>query len=308
MVGYSYTSIFIHIFNGGKKMKKRFVTGLIVGLTYVAVLLLAIYVHEIFFDVFILFLAIMAGLEMSKALANKFGKAEDVFVVLTPILGYLAFYLVHTTIGMQNGGITAFFGVLALMFIACIVYTMISKTKTMRNAVSTMLVMVYPISVLVYMLGLNYLSVQFRVSALLLVFLISCFTDTFAYLVGSTVKGPKLCPKISPKKTVSGAIGGLFGGILGGAVILLFSIFNILNVDVISTNSIMNIIHFLIIGLFGSVFDQIGDLIASYLKRSCGIKDFGNLLPGHGGVLDRIDGLMLNAVFVFIYMTILSLV
>ena len=63
--------------------------------------------------------------------------------------------------------------------------------------------------------------------------------------------------------------------------------------------------HFIMLGLLGSVFNQIGDLVASYLKRKCGIKDYGTFMPGHGGVLDRIDGMMFNAVVIYIYLSFL---
>lgn len=68
------------------------------------------------------------------------------------------------------------------------------------------------------------------------------------------------------------------------------------------------IINFVALGLFGSVFDQLGDLMASFVKRRAGIKDYSNLLPGHGGVLDRIDGFMLCGVFYYIYFAVMLLI
>lgn len=286
-------------------MKKRVITGAVIGIIYIATVLLCIYVNKIFFDVFMLLIALGAGLEMSKALSVKFGKPIDIFIVLTTVLGYLGFYLVQNRIGSQSGGITAYFGVLAVMFLACVIFTMCSKRHTMRNAVSTMIALVYPVSILIYMLGLNYLQESYRVAAILLLFLVSTFTDTFAYIVGSTIKGPKLCPNISPNKTISGAVGGLLGGMLGAALVMVLSIFGWLHVSPLSGVMSLNIVHFLVLGLGGSVFTQVGDLIASFLKRSCSVKDFGSILPGHGGILDRIDGMMVNAVFLFIYMIIL---
>lgn len=289
-------------------MKKRTITGIAIGIVYIATLLLSIYWHKAVFDIFVLFLALVAGMEMSRAFSQKFGKAMDVFIILTAVGGYFAFHLVHNYFGTGTGGITAYFGVLAIMFLLCIVFTMISKTKTIRNAVSTMLVLIYPVSILIYMLGINYLPDSLRINGLISIFIISCFTDTFAYLVGSTVRGPKLCPKISPKKTISGAVGGLFGGIFASVLVMVFGMFGILGAGALSQNTFFNVMHFIIIGIVGAVFTQLGDLIASYLKRSCGVKDFGKLLPGHGGVLDRVDGMMFASVFVFIYLTVLSFV
>lgn len=289
-------------------MRTRTLTSIFIVVTYAVVLLLTFFVHKIFFDVFVLLLMIVSGLEMSRAIAKKFSKPIDVFIVLNCILGYIAFFLVNTLLP-KNLGIMAYFAVLALIFIACITYSMFSKKAAMSNVISTMLIIVYPVSLLVYLLGLNYFPQNvsdYNISAILLLMLISTFTDTFAYLIGSTLKGPKLCPTISPNKTVSGAIGGIIGGMLGASLVLCCSVFGWLNVPALSSTMGLNIMHYLILGFVGAMFTQLGDLIASYIKRQCEIKDFGKTLPGHGGILDRIDGLLLNAVFLYIYLMILA--
>ena len=258
------------------------------------------------FDIFIVALMIGAGLEMSRAIGNRFAKSYDQLILVYVLLGYLAFVLANRFIG--SGGITAYFGVLLLCIIVCVVFTMFNKNKTMSNAMSTILTLAYPVSFMVYMLGLNYLPDSFRNASLFFVFLIPCLTDTLAFLVGSTFKGPKLCPSISPNKTISGAIGGLIGGLIGGAILLLFSIYGWLGLAPIGGSTVTNIVHYLVIGTVGAVFVQSGDLIASYVKRHCAIKDFGKILPGHGGLLDRIDGMIIFSVFLFIYMNIISLI
>ena len=157
-------------------------------------------------------------------------------------------------------------------------------------------------------------SLPFRNAGIALLFVVPAFTDMFAYLVGSTVKGKKLAPSISPNKTISGAIGGLFGGLIGaGFVILLiyladrFSI-NLFGLAVFPGGMVQTIIHMLILGFVGSIFDQIGDLVASYIKRKADIKDFSNLLPGHGGVLDRVDGFIFCGVFLYMYLSVLVII
>ncbi len=285
-------------------MKTRSITAIFIAAVYVGTILLSIYVNEIFFDIFVLMIAIGAGLEMCRALAKKFSPAVDLFVVLYVFFGYIAFYFVEKYLS-EGMGLAGYFGVLAIMIAICFLYCGASKTKTIRNAMSTLLAMIYPVTILAYMLGVNYFYMQYRVNAILLIFIVSCLTDTFAYFVGSLLKGPKLCPKISPKKTVSGAIGGLLGGIGGAMLVFIFARYELLNTALLVSGTAINIVHFLMLGLLGAVFTQIGDLVASYLKRRCGIKDYGNILPGHGGVLDRIDGMMLNAVVIYIYMSFL---
>ena len=130
--------------------------------------------------------------------------------------------------------------------------------------------------------------------ALLLCFVCSSLSDTFAYLVGSFFGGKKLCPKLSPKKTWSGAIGGVIGGIVGA--ILVLAIFG----SRVHLGFDNKWLFFIIVGAISSVLTIAGDLFESSIKRKVGIKDMGNILPGHGGILDRIDGISFVALFIYI--------
>lgn len=122
---------------------------------------------------------------------------------------------------------------------------------------------------------------------LYLVFIIAFSTDTFAYLTGLTIGKKKLLPAVSPKKTVEGSIGGLMGALIMGSIFFIF------------TNTELNLLHILFF-LLSSVAGQAGDLFASKIKRETGIKDFGNILPGHGGLLDRFDSILLITPMVYI--------
>lgn len=118
-----------------------------------------------------------------------------------------------------------------------------------------------------------------------LIFISAFGSDTSAFFVGRTFGKHKLT-KLSPNKTVEGAVGGIVGAFVLG---MLYAYF--VNVD------------FLQIGLIcavGAVFSQMGDLAASAIKRSTGIKDFGKLLPGHGGVLDRFDSVLFTAPIIYV--------
>lgn len=116
-------------------------------------------------------------------------------------------------------------------------------------------------------------------------------TDIGAFLAGRLIGGPKLCPKISPKKTWAGLIGGMASaGLIGYGVARGFDL----------TQPMM--MAGLALGL--AVIAQIGDFFESWVKRRSGVKDSGNLIPGHGGILDRIDGLMFAAIFLLSYLII----
>ena len=132
-----------------------------------------------------------------------------------------------------------------------------------------------------------------------LVFVGAFLTDTCAYFVGCTIGGKKLCPSISPKKTVAGAVGGVVGC---GLSFILFGII-INNFFAGSLDGAkLSFEKLFVLGLMISVISQIGDLVASMLKRQCGIKDFGKLLPGHGGILDRCDSIILVAPAIFLFL------
>lgn len=112
-------------------------------------------------------------------------------------------------------------------------------------------------------------------------------TDIFAYFVGRAVGGPKLAPGISPGKTRSGAIGGALFGVSAGIAIALYAEFS----------------HVLVLAAVAailSVMSQAGDLFESWVKRRHGVKDSGWIIPGHGGVMDRVDGLVAAAILLFV--------
>ncbi|MBK1810657.1 CDP-archaeol synthase [Clostridium sp. YIM B02505] len=126
-----------------------------------------------------------------------------------------------------------------------------------------------------------------------LIFLASWLCDTVAYYTGKYLGKRKLCPKVSPKKTIAGSIGGLFGSTLALSVYGYF------------INSFIHNIpfyHYIIIGLLCGVFCQFGDLIASSIKRYVGIKDYSNLIPGHGGILDRFDSILFASTIIYMYL------
>lgn len=128
---------------------------------------------------------------------------------------------------------------------------------------------------------------------LFLLLIIIWGTDTGAYFTGRAIGKNKLAPTLSPKKTIEGALGGI---ILSLLLVGLFSQYN---------DRIQNFGYgiLIFITITGSVLGQIGDLVESRIKRFCDIKDSGSIIPGHGGILDRIDGLLLSSPF---YLLILS--
>jgi len=125
-------------------------------------------------------------------------------------------------------------------------------------------------------------------------FLVAMLTDVFAYLIGVKFGKHRLAVKISPKKSIEGAIAGL---VIGGSLAALYAyLFDFLN---------LSLILLLLISFSLSIISQVGDLVASKFKREHDTKDYSNIFPGHGGVLDRFDSSMFAAIFLMIFMMVI---
>lgn len=111
--------------------------------------------------------------------------------------------------------------------------------------------------------------------------------------MGIALKGPKLCPDLSPKKTISGSVGGFVGSLIGFFVYAMILWYGY--------GISVNLLPYYGLALLCGLTAQLGDLTASSIKRSRNVKDFGNVIPGHGGFLDRVDSLMFVAPTVYIY-------
>jgi len=116
-------------------------------------------------------------------------------------------------------------------------------------------------------------------------------TDIMAYFSGYLLGKHKLCPHISPKKTIEGSVGGVLGSVILSGLFGWFFLPDLL-------------IHCLVIGVLGGIVSQFGDLTASIFKRKMGIKDYGHLIPGHGGILDRFDSVLFTGPMVYYYIVL----
>ena len=292
-------------------MKQRSITSFFIVLVVaiaVASKFLPYDIGDYVFDLFILCITVVAAFEMSHLIENCNKKVNKYLSSMYSIFNYIIFICCYKLLEfyyillIEIAGLIVYF--LLILITECIKNNARTFKENLMVSLNSILVCFYPgflfclflnINHIDFYAGLDYFSIVF----ILLVFAITMLSDTFAYLVGRTLKGPKLAPSISPNKTISGSIGGLIGGIAGSMIVYAL-VYNINSWQAILSMYNLTWWHFLIIGLIGSLVSQIGDLVESKIKRNANIKDSGNILPGHGGMLDRIDAMIFCVTFLYI--------
>ena len=183
------------------------------------------------------------------------------------------------------------FAMFALIFVefSRMISIIFSKKKILQLIINIIFILYLSLFLSIFFLGMNFFQLKI---VLFLILLICVASDIGGIIIGKLFKGPKLT-KISPNKTISGSLGSFTFSIL-------ISIF-LLNLT-LNTEIIFNVT----LGITVSLAVQLGDLFFSYLKRKSSLKNTGNILPGHGGVLDRVDGILLGIPCGLIFTLILS--
>lgn len=274
-------------------MLKRAVTAIIlVGYAF-AMLYLGTAVHYGFLDALIMSFAFVGTYEMH----HTFRKSEYKNSWGAPLLLCVAIYPLWYFLGYK--GI-----LIALSLSICLALAVFTFKAEMelKDLLATIFSLIYPMALVSLAFALSREFPCGGTFAISFAIFLPVFSDTFAYLVGSTLGKRKLCPSISPKKTVAGAIGGLLGSVLCAVTFfLLFDLYAVIPVGYVtfSDSVAVRAVVFVVLGIVGGVLAEIGDLAASRIKRSMNIKDFGNIFPGHGGVLDRLDSIMFTLVMLF---------
>lgn len=310
-------------------MKKRVVVGLIL-----IVALLASFAFRLIddygmyiFDLIIGVLSIFCAVEFARLLNLKGSPSSVIAAALVPIFvfaGHTFFFIFKLE--------PYFYPIIqmSILILALIATTIIYICLNTKSAIeykkekgigrfkfgcligaNSFLNFIYPTFFLLGLMVLNRLDMfdSLRVSifngnlswiALAFAFLIPILTDTFAMLCGMLFKGPKLCKKLSPKKTISGAVCSIvLTSAICGALFFAFNAFEIFSSPFAAHN--IQFWHFMLLGFFGSIVSQAGDLFESYFKRKANVKDSGTVFPGHGGFLDRFDSHIFNAPFVVLF-------
>jgi len=297
-------------------MLKRSLTGAVILLITVAFVLLKM-VSPLFFDAFVLIIAVAALYEMIKAYKEIDKIPNKIALYMVPVLMCLVYIFAPTV--LMALALNLLIAVVLLVYL--LTNDIIEFARDRRNGTTepnvsvlnqklfektkiSMMIYAYPLLPISFLFAINHLPYEIGYIGIILVFVVAMLTDTCAYLVGKFFGKTKFVPEVSPNKTVAGLVGGFLGGIIGSlACYFIFyytDIFSVLNI----AGQGVSITAFLLIAVIGSFINQLGDLVASALKRKINIKDYGNIFPGHGGFMDRYDGTMFVAVFVYLILVV----
>ncbi len=277
-------------------MATRIITGFVAACLFIPICYFSDYVV---FPIVIGLLCLIGVYEMAKCLGfdKKLVITIPMYIIALglPIFRYYTPYIFigKVTSSFLSCALLIFFG----MLIYVLSYVMLKKNTVEVSEMLTFYAM------FVYIVGCFSSIVLVRYGnngkyLYILVFLGAWVCDTFAYFVGKFFGKHKLIPEISPKKTIEGSIGGIVFTVIS------FVIFGLIVNLGFEAN--MSYVKLCIFAVALSIVSQFGDLIASAIKRQYDIKDYGNLFPGHGGILDRFDGVLLTAPTLFILNVALS--
>ena len=306
-------------------MKNRVIYGTIYVAVLLAFFLMKIFIPhgDLLFDLLIYAFALIGTYEMVRAMGKGLARTEKTIVfcfsaVCIPacaISEYLFGYGIHVT--------AVCFFALTILLLSLLVFK--NEESTLENIGTAFVSAVYPTLLLCLLVLANHFAeapvwddkfisgaedlekMRFNSDlAIAFIFAISPFADMTAFFTGLSLRKKfpkKLAPALSPNKTVVGFIGGLLGGALGATVI--YFVYNAIAGDF--THMYIWLPVYIFVGVFAALATAFGDLVESCIKRKRGLKDMGDLMPGHGGILDRIDGTLFVTVAVYVSFTLITL-
>ena len=256
-------------------MKTRVISGIVIGIVLAAVLIPGGYV----LSAALLIVSLIAFFELTRALGvhESGGKIN-----MLEACGYASILVHYIQMMVVRDYRYYIFSIMFAFFLIMVCYVISFPRFTASQAIFCFFCFIYaPVNMsFVYLLRIRNLGVYFA-----WVPFIAWVCDTCAYFAGRAFGKHKMTPVLSPKKTIEGAIGGILGSVAVGAIIGYILYRN-------ETHNLDTVWGLMIICFVGSIISQIGDLLASGIKRDHNIKDYGTLIPGHGGIMDRFDSVI----------------
>ncbi len=271
---------------------KELLTRLLSGLLYVSLLTLALFNEQALIILFFVF-GLICMKEFKKLIQLKSAIPYFIFVVL---YGVFAYWQLASDIPFDLDEVTQILMVITIFVQLFLIKDLFSeKTIPLFSSKRFILTTFYLSSAFVFLVLITNYYQSYNPNILLGAFILVWVNDSFAYLVGKNFGKQKLFAKISPKKTVEGFLGGLFFSCIASYFIATFT-------------ETLDFTNWLILSIIISVFGTIGDLIESKFKRQANVKDSGTIMPGHGGLLDRLDSIIFAAPFIYLFLRILRYV
>ena len=240
----------------------------------------------------LLFLSLTAYRELMKACKLSAEGQPDAL----EITGYVGIVIYYLLMVFSAEKLYLFLAVIMILAAFMFLYVMTFPKYRAEQIMCAFFNVVYaPV-----MLSCIYLvrSLPYGIYSVWMIFISSWICDTCAYIVGMLIGKHKMVPKLSPKKSIEGAVGGVVGAAIVGALYGYFVV-----ESVITEQNVTWV--FVLISAVGAVISQIGDLAASAIKRNHDIKDYGKLIPGHGGVMDRFDSVIFTAPMIYLLVLVL---
>ena len=270
---------------------KEVIVRFLSGVLYISIFLFSLFMSREWYIGLLFILAVIT--------LNEFLKLVNLKGIIVYIILAISFYFLADMTPEEIDEIAN--SVLILLSVTILVNLFLIRDILVLNKTSLFkskryfCIIFYIISGFVFLSLIPFTNKVFEPKIILGIFILVWTNDTFAYLVGKGVGKRKLMEKISPKKTIEGFFGGMAGALLASFIFFKFT-------------SIYNLIFWLFLALLVSVLGTIGDLIQSKFKRLAGVKDSGNIMPGHGGVYDRLDSIVFASPFIYLFIIIINYV
>ena len=265
---------------------KEVIVRFLSGVLYISIILFSLFMSR---EWYIGLLFILAAITLNEFLKLVSLKSIIAYIILAIFFYFLSYKEINSVLILILLSVTILVNLFLIRDI--LVLNKISLFKSKRY----LFIIFYIISGFVFLSLIPFTNKVFEPKIILGIFILAWTNDTFAYLVGKGFGKRKLMKKISPKKTIEGFFGGMAGALLASFIFFKFT-------------SIYNLIFWLFLALLVSVLGTIGDLIQSKFKRLAGVKDSGNIMPGHGGVYDRLDSIIFSSPFIYFFIIIINYV
>ena len=273
-------------------MKTRVMSGVVLAVFIVA----ALFIGRAFMAAAFCIVSCIGFTEITRAAVKKDGDQKLNILDFTGIVGIVIYYALMFFYDSSEGLTACMIGIVILMLL---IYVFTFPKFTARDIFTTYFAFLYAGVCFSFFYRTRAFSGIFDTKyfvtgfyAAIVIVISAWVSDTFAFFVGVCIGKHKIFPVLSPKKSLEGCVGGAVGsGLVGSLYGLLLNRFGVCGTKYI--------LYFGIICMLGSIVGQIGDLAASGIKRNYGIKDYGKLIPGHGGIMDRFDSMILISPLVY---------